>query len=281
MPTKFALATARDIHVNGPEEDALIIEALRARGAAARTIVWGETDPASLKDETVVIRTTWDYQENYEAFVAWLKAVDASGARLVNSLPLLLGTIDKTYLADYRAKGYAVPETVVCKTRADLEAALRDPVFTDAVIKPCVGGGAVGLHRIRADDPSTYATVDFSKRQLLQRFLPEIETVGELTFTFFGGVYSHAVRKRGKPGDIRVQVDWGGTVEVIEPSAALIDAAAHFLIALPGPSTYARVDVVEVGGQLLLMELEVIEPELFCLYVPGTAERFADVLLAP
>jgi len=276
---KFALATARDIHPNGPEEDALIVEALHARGAEARTIFWDETDPASLKGEIVVIRTTWDYQEKFAAFLAWLKTVERAGARLVNPLPVLLGNIDKSYLVDMRAQGFAVPETVVCWTREELEAALHDAAFADAVIKPCVGAGAIGLHRIRGDDPSSYAPVDFSKPQLLQRFLPEIETHGELAFVFFGGVFSHAVRKRGKAGDIRVQVDWGGTVEVIEPSPTLIDEAAKFLDALPAPTAYARVDVVEAGGHLLLMELEAIEPELFCLYVPGTAERFAEALL--
>jgi len=277
---KFVLVTARDIHENGPEEDKLIADALHARGAEVRTMVWSETDAGALVGETVVIRTPWDYQEKFAAFVAWLKAVDKTAARLVNPLGLLLGNIDKKYLADMRERGFAVPETVVCKSRAELEAALAGPAFADAVIKPTIGASAIGLHRIRADDPATWAAVDFSKPQLLQRFLPEIETGGEQTFVFFGGKFSHAVRKRAKPGDIRVQVDWGGTVEVITPSPALIDQAAHFLTALPAPTTYARVDTVEVDGQLLLMELEIIEPELFCLYVPGTAEQFAEALLA-
>lgn len=276
----FALVTARDIHENGPEEDKLIANALRARGAEARMVVWSETDPAALAGETVVIRTPWDYQEKYAAFVAWLKAVDAAGARLINPLGLLLGNIDKTYLADMRARGFAIPETIVCTSREELEAALRDAAFADAVIKPTVGAGAIGLHRIHASDPATWGMVDFSKAQLLQRFLPEIETSGEQTFVFFGGVFSHAVRKRGKAGDIRVQVDWGGTVEVIEPAPALIRQAAHFLTALPAPITYARVDAVEADGGLLLMELEIIEPELFCLYVPGAADRLAEALMA-
>jgi glutathione synthase/RimK-type ligase-like ATP-grasp enzyme len=280
MTQKFALASARDIHPNGPEEDLLIARALTARGAAARIVMWDETPPETLAGEVVVIRTTWNYQEKYAQFIRWLEALPGAGARLVNPLPLLLGTIDKSYLADFRARGFAVPETVVCRSRADLEAAITDPAFADAVIKPCVGAGAIGLHRLRARDPASWDPVDFARPQLLQRFLPEIVAGGELTFVFFGGVYSHAVRKRGKPGDIRVQVDWGGTVEVIEPSPALIAQAAHFLTALPEVPTYARVDAVEAEGNLLLMELEVIEPELFCLYVPGTAERFAEALLS-
>jgi len=280
MTATFALATARDIHPNGPKEDALILAALRERGAEARTIVWDETAPSALTGTKVVIRTTWNYQEHFPQFIKWLEGVERAGGSLINPKALLLGTIDKRYLVDFRARGFAVPETIACTTLAELEAAFKDPAFADAVLKPVVGGGAVGLRRVRAKDPASWAGVDFALPQLLQRFLPEIETGGELTFVFFGGIYSHAVRKRGQPGDIRVQVDWGGTVEVIQPPSALIDQAAHFLTALSEMPAYARVDVVEVGDNLQLMELEVIEPELFCLYVPGTAERFADALMA-
>jgi len=278
MTASFALASAQNIHENGPLEDAAIRDALQSNGADARIIIWDETDPAELAGETVVIRTPWNYQNHVEAFIAWLREVDRV-ATLVNPLDHHLGTIDKTYLADYRARGFTVPETIVCQSMEELEAALDDPVFTDAVIKPTVGGGAVGLHRIRASDPATWDSVNFARPQLLQRFLPEIESAGELSFVFFGGIFSHAVRKRGKPGDIRVQVDWGGTVEVIAPASTQINEAAHFLSALPSMPLYARIDVVEVEGPLTLMELEVIEPELFCLYVPGAAVRFASALI--
>jgi glutathione synthase/RimK-type ligase-like ATP-grasp enzyme len=279
LTARFALATARDIHPNGPEEDALIVAALEARGAAARTIIWDEAEPATLRDDIVVIRTPWNYTEKFDAFIAWLKDVDKV-ATLINPLDHHLATIFKTYLGDYAARGYAVPEARVCRSERELTIALHDPAFADAVLKPVVGGGAIGLRRIRAKDPGTWTNVDYRVPQLLQRFVPEIETAGELSFVFFGGVFSHAVRKRGKPGDIRVQVDWGGTVEVIAPSPHQVAEAAHFLTALPSVPAYARVDVVEAAGKLLLMELEVIEPELFCLYVPGSAERFAQTLLS-
>jgi len=279
MTDKFALATARHIHENGPEEDALILAALQDLGAEVHLIVWDETDPATLSGTKVVIRTTWNYQDHFPKFIKWLEDVEAAGGSLINPKALLLGTIDKRYLIDFAARGFAVPETILCRSADDLTAAIKHPNFEKAVLKPIIGGGASGLRQLRAGMPSGWMGIDFSMPQLLQPQIPEIETKGELSIIFFGGVYSHAVRKRGKPGDIRVQVDWGGSVEVIEPSAQQIAEAAHFLTALPEKTAYARVDVVEVGDHLQLMELEVIEPELFCLYVPGTAERFAEALL--
>ncbi len=284
MNLKFALATARDVHKNGPAEDQLILAALRNLGAEARLIIWDETDPtdsvSNLNGETVVIRTTWDYQGQYLKFIRWLEAIPKAGINLVNPLAHLLGTIDKRYLVDLYERGFAVPETMLCPpSRETLRGALGNPAFAQAVIKPVVGAGAFGLKRIAAANPETWQDLDTLAPHILQRFLPEVESEGELSFVFFGGTYSHAVRKRARPGDIRVQVDWGGTVEVIAPSSAQVVQAAHFLNALPSIPAYARVDVVEVAGRLMLMELEVIEPELFCLYVPGAAERFAAVLV--
>ncbi len=276
---KFALATARDTHQCGYDEDALIVSALEARGAEARTIIWDETAPASLAEQTVIIRTTWDYQAKFVSFTDWLKALAASGVQLVNSLELLLGTIDKTYLVDFAARGFAIPETALILNKDDLSEALKSPAFKRAIMKPCVGAGAIGLVRIDAADEPRWRKLDVQSPQLLQRFLPEIETGGEMSFVFFDGQYSHTVRKRPKTGDIRVQSEWGGTVEVITPTTDLIAQAAHFLGGLSEMPTYARVDVVDVAGQLLLMELEVIEPELFCLYVGGAAEKFAEVLV--
>lgn len=276
---RFALATARDTHQCGYDEDALIVAALKARGAEACTIIWDETDPASLSGEVVIIRTTWDYQAKFDQFTDWLNALAASGVSLINSLELLLGTIDKAYLLDFATRGFAVPETAMILNNDDLSEALKSPAFECAIMKPCVGAGAIGLARIDAADEASWRKLDVQSPQLLQRFLPEIETDGEMSFVFFDGRFSHAVRKRPKAGDIRVQSEWGGTVEVVEPSTDFIAQAAHFLTGLPSVPTYARVDVVDVAGQLLLMELEVIEPELFCLYVEGAAEKFAEVLL--
>jgi hypothetical protein len=46
-----------------------------------------------------------------------------------------------------------------------------------------------------------------------------------------------------------------------------------------GQLLYARVDVVERGEELLLIELELIEPMLFLGYAPGAPERFAAAVL--
>ncbi|MDH3744569.1 MAG: hypothetical protein OES47_05645 [Acidobacteriota bacterium] len=55
--------------------------------------------------------------------------------------------------------------------------------------------------------------------------------------------------------------------------------AAGVLDALPERPLYARVDGVVRNGGFVLMELELIEPQLFFGLAKGSASRFANCLL--
>ena len=70
---------------------------------------------------------------------------------------------------------------------------------------------------------------------LVQPFLPEIQSGGELSLLFFDGVFSHAVCKRPKAGDYRVQFQYGGTNEKVQVSDAARRAGAGLLGARAGP----------------------------------------------
>src|SRR5207245_9646327 len=100
---------------------------------------------------------------------------------------------------------------------------------------------------------------------LVQQFIPEIETQGEISFIYIDGAYSHAVLKQPAAGDFRVQKEHGGSAELFMPSSALLDQASEIARAVPQlrDSLYCRIDAVARDGRLVLMELEVIEPELF------------------
>lgn len=93
---------------------------------------------------------------------------------------------------------------------------------------------------------------------------------------FFGSQYSHAVLKRPSPGDFRVQPHLGGTLIPADPGPSLIRQAAAIAAAVEADLLYARVDAIERAGQLLLMELELIEPDLFFTEHPQATARFAD-----
>jgi hypothetical protein len=96
------------------------------------------------------------------------------------------------------------------------------------------------------------------------------------------GVAVSQVDKRPGPGEIRVHEQYGGaTTHVpLEDRAAEVALAAMAAAAdlLGRPLDYGRVDLMEVDGELVVGELELIEPGLYLDVVPGNAEPFADLV---
>ena len=94
----------------------------------------------------------------------------------------------------------------------------------------------------------------------------------------FGAV--GAVIKRPAAGDFRIQSIYGGTVEPVTPSAADLEQAVAIARTLPGDPLYARLDLVRFGGELAVMEFELIEPFLFFDHAPAAADRLASATAA-
>jgi glutathione synthase/RimK-type ligase-like ATP-grasp enzyme len=99
---------------------------------------------------------------------------------------------------------------------------------------------------------------------LVQPYLMAVEQQGELSVMFIDGAFTHAVRKVPAAGDFRVHEDHGGSVACVRPTSPELDTARAALDAVGEPVLYARVDIVpDMTGNPVVMELELVEPELF------------------
>ena len=266
------------------EDDRLLIPALAELGIAGVPAVWSRPDIDWSSFDALVMRSPWDYFERPVEFRRWLDDRIASEVLMCNSRAILDWNFDKSYLQDLARKGVElVPTICVAKgERADIVAQARSRGWEDIVVKPTVGGGGYRVLRFRPDEFPRYAdeiaTTLRDRGVLVQPFLPEIMSGGELSLLYFDGVYSHAVRKRARAGEYRVQFQYGGTNEDAQVSAALI-AQAHVCIEnTPDLPVYARVDGVIKDGRFLLMELEVFEPLMFLARHPEAPMRFARAI---
>ncbi|MEO6526229.1 MAG: hypothetical protein ABIP93_06365 [Gemmatimonadaceae bacterium] len=154
-------------------------------------------------------------------------------------------------------------------------------------MKPAISGSAHETWRTSPGteqvDDARLGAMTASGCVLVQPLVDAIASHGEWSIVFIGEVYSHAVLKRPRSGDFRVQIEHGGTFEPMRPPDAVIVQALEMLRAAPAERDamlYARVDGCVVDERLLLMELELIEPVLFLGTSPGAADRMADALLA-
>lgn len=266
------------------EDDHPLLPALDAIGIDARPTIWSDPSIDWLGFDALVIRSPWDYFVRAREFRAWLDARIASRVLMCNAAEILDWNYDKRYLQDLAAAGVSLVPTIVVPQGdlPDVAALARARGWDDIVVKPTISGGAYGLHRFRAGDADRYrddlARTLADRGLLIQPFLPEIETDGELSLLFFDGEFSHAVRKRPKDGDYRVQFQYGGTSEAAEVTDAWIAGARTCIAAAPALPVYARVDGVIHDGRFLLMELEVFEPLMFLARHPEAPGRFARAI---
>jgi glutathione synthase/RimK-type ligase-like ATP-grasp enzyme len=265
-------------------DDALLLPELARLGISARAAVWD--DPTARWDDfdAVVIRSCWDYHRKPAAFQAWVRRLEAFGLRVLNPPAVLRWNADKRYLRDLASAGVPVIPTVWIDqgARTSLAEILSAHGWSDVVVKPAVSASAHQTWRVAAADATDvqprFSALAALGHVLVQPFVDEIRTTGEWSLVFLGGAFSHAVVKRPRDGDFRVQSEHGGSYTAAAPPEALIDAARAALAAAPGPCVYARVDGCVVDGVFRLMELELLEPGLFLATSPEAPRRFGRAI---
>jgi glutathione synthase/RimK-type ligase-like ATP-grasp enzyme len=266
-------------------DDRHLLHALRAAGLEAEPAVWEDPHYDWSAARLAVIRSAWDYSFRRDQFVAWAERA-ARGTTLWNSAPVVRWNTHKRYLCDLAERGVSAVPTVVLEagSRLELDEILDRHGWGDAVVKAAVaqsGRYALSVPRDqRARGRSHLARLLPHEDMLVQPYLPSVATAGEISLVFVEGECTHAVRKRAAAGDFRVHDDYGGTVDLESPGPAHLATARAALAAVGEPVHYARVDLVEgPAGEPMIMEFELVEPELFFRWSPAAAARFAAAVV--
>jgi glutathione synthase/RimK-type ligase-like ATP-grasp enzyme len=278
---RLAIATSADYPSIQPD-DAHLATSLEHLGIQPIVCVWNDPGVDWSTFDAVLIRTIWDYFKHHAAFLYWLDRLDQLGVPTINDSALLRWNSDKRYLLELARHGVAIIPTRLANT-AELPAVLATMPGQQVVIKPSISGGAWHTLRGTVGDAMFAAAVTQLPHEhdyLVQPFVPEIVSDGEWSLLYFAGEFSHAVIKRPATGDYRVQGEFGGSAEPIQPDAATLAAADRALAAVValghGEHAYVRVDGVISAGRFLIMELEMIEPFLHLAARPAAAERLAQ-----
>lgn len=255
--------------------------ALTAAGATVEPVTWTDVGDVSGYD-LVLPLVAWGYHLNYARWLALLDRAEAEGWPMINPPALLRWNGDKAYLAELAERGVSTVPTLAVESccDADLEEARRRFESEWLVVKPPVSASAAGTHRL---GPKDDLPPDCRRRpMIIQPLIEEVSKTGEFSLMLFDGEYSHAVVKRPKTGDFRVQEFHGGvTLPCKAPPAGAIKLAQAALDAAPADASYARIDIVpDDQGVLRIMELELIEPSLFLDHATDGGAAFTRSILS-
>ena len=261
-------------------DDRHLLLALRAAGLMAEPVVWEDPHVDWAVVRLCVIRSAWDYCWRRDEFLRWADRAAASTA-MWNSHRLVHWNTHKRYLLDLAQRGVPTVPTVLLPAAAavDVRAEAERRGWSDIVLKAAVAqSGRYAMRATSRDWAPAQAHLDRllpREDMLLQPFVRAVPETGELSLVYVDGEFTHAVRKRAVPGDFRVHDDHGGSVALERPSDAHLDVGRRALAATGEPTLYARVDLVlDQSGSPMVMEYEVVEPELFLRFSREAVERF-------
>jgi len=263
------------------KEDGLLIEALNNLGLKTIKKDWNDSNFNWNSTKTAVFRSTWDYFDKFSIFQNWLSQVQNKCA-LINSYEQIKWNLDKHYLQDLKNWSLPIPKSVFINKMSGtkLKDIATNMKWNHIVVKPTVSGAAKNTFQLKDQEIENFQTnwIRLTNEEdfIVQEFQKNIIKSGEIAVMLFGGKYSHAVLKKAKKGDFRVQDDFGGTVETITPSKEIIDLAEKAIKKLNPTPLYCRVDVIlNNQNKAVIIELELIEPELWFRFKIKAADKLA------
>jgi hypothetical protein len=282
----FSGADATDLY---PDADwPFLSGAFREAGADASSISWDGEGVDWERFDLVVIRSTWDSVDRPEEFLRWARGT-AGVTALLNPLAAIEWNIEKTYLRRLQSRGIpTAPTTWIAQADG------WTPPPHEIVVKPSISAGGRQTARYQPDDGAAAAAhvrrlVDGGHTVMVQPYIASVDTDGEAKLVFIEGEFTHAVRVGAllDAGEGVIERPWEKVVPMtpMVPTSAQLGLAHDVLAAVQAdvslPLLYARVDVLTSStGQLLLGEIELIDPSLLLRFVPSAATRLAEAITA-
>ena len=270
-------------------EDELVINALKEKNLSVVKKDWNDSIFDWETTRSILFRSTWDYFDKFELFKKWFNKTK-NKCLMINSTETIEWNIDKHYLLDLQKHQIPIPNSEFIKrgSSIDLSLLMQKKNWNEIVVKPTISGAAKNTYRLKEEEiiqfGPTWEKLIYKEDFIVQEFQNNVITEGEVAMIVIGGKFTHAVLKKAKEGDFRVQDDFGGSIAIYNPSEEMVKLAEKCTRILTPIPSYARVDIIwDNLMDLAVSELELIEPELWFRLNPNAAQKLAhhvDLILS-
>jgi len=264
---KIGFITCQEYAALAADEQYLIAP-FKAAGITIIPLIW-DTPIHYAAYDLLIFRSAWDYHEKTTAFESWLNQLKTIDTPVYNPISLIEQNYDKYYLKQLQDKGFPIIPTLFFDKVSTINLAqiLETQQWTKGVIKPVISMSAYHTYAFDQQNceqlQQQLSNYYGNTKVMVQEFAHEITTIGEWSLVFFDKQYCMAALKKPQKGDFRVQSELGGTITYPEPPANIIAQAKTILANYKEDILYARMDGIIRNGQFVLMEAELIDPELY------------------
>ncbi|MDD0824974.1 glutathione synthetase [Mannheimia sp. AT1] len=230
------------------------------------------------QSDVILPLCAWDYAEQPELFQQWLRKMSAQGAVFLNSIALMQWNMNKRYLVDLQQWGIdVIPSQILPADPKVLQQTLLQQGWQDVVIKPVIGQSGRFVQKVCKNQPLVELE-HYQSGIILQPYIPEVASNGETSLIFFGGEFSHSIKRQPAENEWRANSAYGVQISAQKVSESIIQQAQNVLTTLPEMPNYVRVDGTIIGERFLLNELELIEPALYLDKQDKVVQHFADMI---
>jgi glutathione synthase/RimK-type ligase-like ATP-grasp enzyme len=288
-----AIALVSASAARGLDEDMPpLLHALTEAGAQAQSVDWDDAGVDWRAFDLALLRSTWDASIRLAEFLQWAGRVDRL-TQLLNPLPVIRWNTDKHYLQVLAEAGVPTVPTAFIEPGQDGSTTVAEFLSLhesrEVVVKPAVGSGSRDAQRHLVTERGAIREhverlLRANRSALVEPYLDRVDTHGETALIYFGGRFSHAIRKGPmlRPGEQPTENLFAAeTITPRTPTPEELEVGEQALRAIPfGTLLYARVDLIrDPADQPCVLELELTEPSVFLLHEAASAARFARAIL--
>lgn len=255
-------------------------------GISAKPVIW-ETQWEQLCDfQLALFRTTWGYHEKIENFKEFLNFLDAIKLPAYNPTSIVRSNLHKFYLKELASKGVDIlpTEFIEQDTQVGLKSIVETNSWSQFILKPAVSAGSYKTFLFDMEDIDE-AEIIFSELKkhgdvLVQKYVDSVRTLGEFSTIYFSNGYSYSVNKLPDKDDFRVQYQYGGQYKLIELPKLVAEQSDFVASLFVKDCLYTRIDGLIYEDNFYVMEVELIEPDLYLNINPDGIREFVNSVVS-
>jgi len=269
-----------DKYIGKIQEDIYIRDAYRNAGLFSEIVTLKDIANISESSDVVILKSIWGYHIRYQEFIEELSHLKKRGVKLINDYNCIFWNIDKCKYLNEINHLNVIPTVSLQLKGANTMAEIRDTIAETGkrfnvdilVIKPCISesGYLTFRYDISKNTEMVIASLKNNKQLnfIVQPYRPGI-LEGEISVVMINGVSLYGIKRFPGIFSDKLSPTYIKLANMPGVIQAEIAALKNFFLKRFGIlPNICRVDFIKADTGYEILEVELIDPDLFFRYIP-------------
>lgn len=266
------------------KEDWYLKNELNKLNAKVDIVSWQDKSIDFTKYDSLIIRSIWGFQNYKEEFDKWLDIIDTQKIKIFNNIDIIRNNYNKELqfklLKKYGIKTIKTEFITIDQNLSQKIAIIQKE--KPIVVKPSVSESGNDTYIIDKSN-STYKNAIcldkindifneryYGKKLMIQPFVNEVFD-GEYSICCINGVITHAVLKYSNVFENKNIIK---NIPLDDIDTNMLEITKNILnIKEYKDNLYMRVDFLKQNNEYLIMEVELLDPNMFLLFISEKKKR--------